>query len=205
MYNSVVEWPQVLREASSVARARPSGPGPDQKNITNQDRLNLQTTEDKVQHEQIQKMGQGFYWQDLRPGMKLETYRRTITETDLVNFISVTGMLEAIFIDAEYEASAIQGRPVPAALTYTLIEGFILQSMIQGTGLAMLELVQHIHAPVKVGDSIAATVEVTEVKPTSKSGRAVVTSVIEVFNQRREKVMTYTAKRLLAGRGTSAG
>lgn len=151
-------------------------------------------------HEHIQTLGQGFYWQDIQPGMKFKTFRRSITETDLVNFISVTGMLEAIFIDADYEAGAIEGRPVPAALTYTLIEGFILQSMIQGTGLAMLELQQSIHAPVKVGDTIEATVEIASVVPTSKSGRAVVDSTIKVFNQRQEKVMTYTAKRLLAGR-----
>ncbi|HBO81180.1 MAG TPA: acyl dehydratase, partial [Cupriavidus sp.] len=31
-------------------------------------------------------------------------------------------------------------------------------------------------------------------------GRAVVDSSIEVFNQRNELVMTYTARRLLAGR-----
>jgi acyl dehydratase len=109
-------------------------------------------------------------------------------------------MLEAIFIDATFEGGAIRGRPVPGALTYTLIEGFILQTMIQGTGLAMLELEQKILAPVMVGDTISAEVEVTEIKPTSSSGRAVVTSKIEVFNQRRELVMTYTAKRLLAGR-----
>jgi acyl dehydratase len=122
-----------------------------------------------------------------------------VTETDLVNFISVTGMVEAIFIEAGYEAGAIQGRPVPAALTYALIEGFILQTMIQGTGLAMLELTQQIHAPVVVGDTIWATVTVTGIRPTSRSGRAVVDSAIEVFNQRNEKVMTYTARRLLAG------
>ncbi len=144
-------------------------------------------------------LGQGFVWQQLSVGQKFRTFRRTITETDLVNFISVTGMLEAIFIDAEFEGGAIQGRPVPAALTYSIIEGFILQTMIQGTGLAMLELEQKILAPVKVSDTLWATVEVTGIKPTSKSGRAVVTSQIDVFNQRSEKVMTYMAKRLLAG------
>jgi 3-hydroxybutyryl-CoA dehydratase len=154
-----------------------------------------------MQSAQPQKLGQGFYWEDIRVGMRFETFRRTITETDLVNFISVTGMLEAIFIDAEFEAGAIEGRPVPGALTYTLIEGFILQSMIQGTGLAMLELTQKIHAPVRVGDTIMATIEITHIKPTSKSGRAVVTSAIEVFNQRKQCVMNYTAVRLLAGRG----
>ena len=150
-------------------------------------------------NETLPALGQGFVWQQLSVGQKFRTFRRTITETDLVNFISVTGMLEAIFIDAEFDGGAIPGRPVPAALTYAIIEGFILQTMIQGTGLAMLELEQRILAPVKIGDTVWATVEVTEIKPTSKSGRAVVTSDINVFNQRSEKVMTYMAKRLLAG------
>ncbi|GAB2821686.1 MaoC family dehydratase N-terminal domain-containing protein [Comamonas piscis] len=146
------------------------------------------------------RMGQGFVWQDLQVGQQLRTFRRTVTETDLVNFINTTGMLEAIFIEDGYDGGAIRGRPVPGALTYTLIEGFILQSMIQGTGLAMLELHQKILGPVVVGDTIEALVEVTDIKPTSKGGRAVVTSRIEVYNQRQEQVMVYTAVRLLAGR-----
>jgi 3-hydroxybutyryl-CoA dehydratase len=153
-----------------------------------------------VKHDsELPVLGRGFYWQDLKAGQRFQTYRRTVTETDVVNFISVTGMLEVIFIDATYEG-AIAGRPAPAALTYSLIEGFLLQTMVQGTGLAMLELTQKIHGPVLVGDTIGATVEVTNIRPTSKGGRAVVTSQIEVSNQRGEKVMTYTATRLLAGR-----
>lgn len=148
----------------------------------------------------LPRLGQGYVWQDLHVGQQLRTFRRTVTETDLVNFIGVTGMLEAIFIEDGYEGSAMAGRPVPGALTYTLIEGFILQTMIQGTGLAMLELHQKILAPVVVGDTIEAQIEVTDIKPTSKSGRAVVTSRIDVFNQHGTAVMTYTATRLLAGR-----
>jgi len=145
-------------------------------------------------------LGQGFYFQDLQVGQQFRTFRRTVTETDLVNFISCTGMLEAIFIEDGYAGGAIAGRPVPGALTYTLIEGFILQTMIQGTGLAMLELTQKIHRPVLVGDTIRAVITVTQVRPTSSRNRAVVTSDIEVLNQRDEVVMNYTATRLLAGR-----
>ena len=152
--------------------------------------------------EALPRLGQGFVWQDLSVGQRMRTFRRSVTETDLVNFIGVTGMLEAIFIEDGYEGSAIAGRPVPAALTYTLIEGFILQTMIQGTGLAMLELAQKIHAPVRVGDRIEATVEVTGIRPTSKGGRAVVDSRIAVFNQHGVCVMTYDARRLLAGRSS---
>jgi acyl dehydratase len=138
-------------------------------------------------------MGQGFFWQDLQVGQQLRTFRRTVTEADLVAFINATGMLEAIFIEEGYDGGAIPGRPVPGAMTYALIEGFILQSMIQGPGLAMLELQQKILGPVLV--------EVTAIKPTSRGNRAVVTSRIEVFNQGHQKVMEYTAVRLLAGRG----
>ena len=56
----------------------------------------------------------GFYWQDISVGQRFQTFRRTVTETDLVNFINTTGMLEAIFIEEGYEHGAIKGRPVPA-------------------------------------------------------------------------------------------
>ena len=153
----------------------------------------------RVDKTNLPRLGQGLYWQDLSVGQSFRTFRRTVTETDLVNFTSVTGMLEAIFIDASFDEGAIVGRVVPAALTYCLIEGFILQSMIQGTGLAMLELTQKILAPVFVGDTIEATVQVTALRPTSKKGRAVVTSLIDVFKTDGTHVMTYTATRLLAG------
>lgn len=145
-------------------------------------------------------LGHGFYWQDISVGQKFRTFRRTVTETDLVNFINTTGMLEAIFIEEGYELGAIKGRPVPAALTYSLIEGFILQSMIQGTGLAMLELHKKILGPVVVGDTVGAEIEITALRPTSKNNRAIVTSRIDVYNQRNEMVLTYTATRMLAGR-----
>jgi 3-hydroxybutyryl-CoA dehydratase len=148
-------------------------------------------------------LGHGFFWQDLEVGRKFQTFNRTVTETDLVNFISCTGMLEIIFIDADGAASAIGGRPVPAALTYSLIEGFILQTMIQGTGLAMLECAQKVLAPVRVNDTIHAVVEVAGVKPTSKGNRAIVDSSIEVFNQHGQPVLSYTARRMLAGRPQS--
>ncbi|MFZ6764921.1 MULTISPECIES: MaoC family dehydratase [Acetobacterales] len=149
-------------------------------------------------------LGQGFYWQDLSVGQRFRTFRRTVTEADLVSFIGVTGMLEAIFIDAHFDG-AMAGRPVPGALTYSLVEGMLFQTMVQGTGLAMLEVQQRALAPVIVGDTIHAVVEVTELRPTSKGNRAVLGSAITVLNQRDQAVMTYTVKRLLAGRPEPAG
>lgn len=153
-----------------------------------------------MQTERLPMLGRGFYWQELEVGQRFQTFRRTITETDIVNFISVTGMLEAIFIDTTFEQGAIKGRPAPGALTYGIIEGFVMQSMVQGTGLAMLEVHKKALAPVVAGDTIWAEIEVTGIRPTSTGNRAIVTSRIDVKNQHGNDVMTYTAVRMLAGK-----
>jgi acyl dehydratase len=74
-----------------------------------------------------------------------------------------------------------------------------MQGMVQGTGLALLEVHKKMLHPVVAGDTVWAEVEVTEIKPTSKHNRAVVTSRIDVKNQDGVDVMTYTATRMLAG------
>src|SRR5215468_9852726 len=131
----------------------------------------------------MQTLGIGFTWEQLSPGQRFRTLNRTITETDLVLFTGVTGMLETIFIDHTFgaEKGAIQGRFVPAALTYSLIEGLLCQSMIQATGLAMLELKKQVLA-------------------TSKGNRGIVVSRIDIKNQNDEVVIAYEATRMLAGR-----
>jgi len=146
------------------------------------------------------RIGQGPYWQDLAVGDRFETFRRRVTETDLVNFISVTGMLEAIFIDPGHGETAMAGRPVPAALTNGLIEGFIMQGLIQGAGLALLDMHIRPLAPVNVGDAIRATVTITGVRATSKGGRGIVDSEVVVRNQDDDVVQIYDVKRLVAGR-----
>lgn len=146
----------------------------------------------------IPLVGRGEYWQALAVGRKVQTFRRTITETDLVNFISSTGMLEAIFVDTTYPG-AISGRVVPAALTYCLVEGLIFQSVIQGVGLALLSVSLEAIAPVRVGDTVRGVIEITDIRPTSKGNRAVVVSSVTVFNQSDVAVLTYVVKRMLAG------
>ena len=147
----------------------------------------------------LPRIGQGAFWQDLPVGWKARTGRRTVTESDLVAFVSATGMLESIFLDATHEG-LLPGRPVPAALTLGFIEGMLLQTLMQGTGLALLELSLVAKAPVCVGATVWATVEVTDVRPTTSGNRGVVTFAVEVFGQGDRNVLTYTVKRLVRGR-----
>lgn len=150
------------------------------------------------QFDDIKQFGRGSYWQALEVGGKGKTFRRTVTEADLVNFISATGMLEVLFTDATYQG-AVKGRLVPAALTYSFIEGLIFQSAIQDVGLALLEVSMKALAPVLVGDTIFAVVEVTSIRPTSKGNRAIVGWEVKVYNQREENVLTYQVTRMVKG------
>lgn len=152
-------------------------------------------------------LGEGFYWNDLTIGDRFRTFGRTVTDTDIVNFVTQAGMLEALFLDAEYRSahSAIPGRPAPAAMVYAMAEGLSLNATGQGTGLAFLNMQLDVHGPVVEGDTIHVEIEVTEIRPTSKGGRGLVRTTNRIVNQRGEAVITYTPLRLMAGRTETAG
>ena len=151
----------------------------------------------------MKTLGIGLYWDDLTTGERFKTLNRTITEPDIVNFIGVTGMVETLFTDltfGDHGAGAGNGRVAPGALVYAMTEGLLVQSTMQTTGLALLEVEKKILAPVFAGDTIHAEVEVFGIRPTSKGNRGIVTTMNNVLNQQDKKVLTYKAVRMMAGR-----
>jgi 3-hydroxybutyryl-CoA dehydratase len=150
----------------------------------------------------MKTVGIGFYWNDLKVGDTFKTLNRTITESDIVNFIGVTGMVETLFTDLSFsgEHGAIKGRVVPAACVYTIIEGLLCQATMQTTGLALLEIEKKILKPVFAGDTVHAEVEVTAVRPTSKGNRGIVTTQNNILTQAGVLAITYRAVRMMAGR-----
>ena len=156
---------------------------------------------DVCEKREIQTVGYGLTWEDYTVGHRYKTLGRTITEADIINFIGVTGMNEVLFTDHTFTIGvAAAGRVAPAALTYSLIEGIICQYLIQGTGLAMLELQKRILAPVVVGDTVYAEIEVLSVRKTSKGNRGIVKTRNDILNQRGDVVITYQATRMVAGK-----
>lgn len=147
-------------------------------------------------------VGEGFRWNDLEVGQRFRTFGRTVTETDIVNFVNCVGMLESLFLDAEYRAahSAIPGRPAPAALVFSMAEGLVLNATGQGTGLAFLNMELNVERPVLQGDTIHVEIEVIEARAASKGGRGLVRTRNRVVNQRGETTIVYTPLRLMEGR-----
>ena len=151
---------------------------------------------------ELRTIGLGLFWQDYKEGDQFKTIGRTIMEADLVNFINTTGMTEVMFNNFVYieEKSAVRGRAVPGALAYSIAEGLLVQSVMQHTGLAFLNMELDVKGPTFVNDTLHVEVEVIEVRQTSKGNRGLVRTRNEVKNQNGETVIVYTPLRMVAGR-----
>jgi len=148
---------------------------------------------------EIKSLGMAPYWDELSVGARFRTAGRTLTETDLVNFVNLSWLTEELFTNAEdREGMAISGRVVPAALVYSCAEGLLLP-LIQGTGLAFLNATLDVKGPTFVGDTIHVECEITELRATSKGNRGLVRSENKVINQRGEVVLTYNPLRMVKG------
>jgi acyl dehydratase len=147
----------------------------------------------------VKLLGQGPYWDELSVGERFRSAGRTLTETDLVNFINLSWLTEELFTNTEdRKGMAITGRVVPAALVYACAEGLLLP-MIQGTGLAFLNATLDVKGPTFVGDTIHVECRVSEIRETSKGKRGLVRTENRVVNQKGETVLAYNPLRMMKG------
>jgi acyl dehydratase len=143
---------------------------------------------------------EGVYFEDFSPGKLYPTHRRTITETDLVNFMTLCGFYESLFMDQGYveTETAFARRIVPGALTLSYAEGLsILSGILHHTGMAFLGMELTVLKPVFVGDTIGVEIEVTEKRETQKPDRGIVTFRHRVINQKGERVLEYKVRRMI--------
>ena len=145
-------------------------------------------------------VGLGFHFEDLALGRKFKTIGRTITETDIVNYVNCTGLTEVLFTDAEFrkQESAIKGRFAPAMLAYALSEGLLAQATMQHTALAFLNMELDVLNPVFAGDTIHVEAEVIEARVSrSRPDRGLVRTRNDVVKQDGTKVLTYKPLRMV--------
>ena len=142
----------------------------------------------------------GILFDDYTVGQTFETDRRTITETDHVNFTTAFGFFEPLFMDRAYveTRTPYKARIVPGALTFSVAEGLtILSGILHDTGMALLGVEMTILKPVFVGDTLGVRIEVADKRDTSKPDRGIVTYTHDVYNQQNEAVMEYRVKRMI--------
>ena len=147
------------------------------------------------------------YFDDLEIGETLTTHRRTVTETDIVNFAGVSGDYFYAHMDdlAAQESDIFQGRVAHGYFVLSAAAGLFVHPapgpVLANYGLENLRFTK----PVKPGDTIQARLTVK--KKIAKEPRegeepqGVVEWHVDVTNQDDELVATYTILTLVRRRG----
>src|SRR6266540_6286115 len=103
-------------------------------------------------------MHRGMPFEEFHSGDHFTTGRRTITEHDIMQFVTLVGLTEPLFLDLEYirKKTLFGERIAPGSLTFGMAEGLTVQTgIIHGTGLAFVGIDRmKLSGPVKVNDTI---------------------------------------------------
>ncbi len=131
------------------------------------------------------------YLDDFTPGQTFVSPRRTITETDVVNYSALTGDWNPVHTDEVFAAaSAFGGRIAHGPMAIGIAFGLLSRlDIFDGTVLALREVGWSFQAPVRIGDTVHVEAEVIEVSPHPARGDRGRMSMRATFvNQRGERV-----------------
>ena len=142
--------------------------------------------------------------------LRLSSHRRTIKETDIINFVNLIGLYEPQFIDQEYAENhlgLIKTMSVPTSFLISIGMGLvaikkqdIVETIIDkenmGRSLGSVGLEAAVKKPVIPGDTLRVTVEAW-LDQITKLAQGIVNIKHVLENQKNEKVMVFTEKILL--------
>jgi 3-hydroxybutyryl-CoA dehydratase len=104
---------------------------------------------------------QALYFEDLSVGMT-ETYSKTVKSSDVVGFAEITGDRNPIHLSEHFAAKTpFKGRIAHGLYTASLISA-VIGTRLPGPGAIYISQTLKFLAPVKIGDTVDATVEVVE-------------------------------------------
>lgn len=110
------------------------------------------------------KSNQGYYIEDLAPGMVAE-FERTVTGDDIERFADVSGDTNPIHVDEDYAATTVfKTRIAHGMLTASFIST-VLGTRLPGPGCIYLSQSLRFKAPVKPGDKVLARATISSMKP----------------------------------------
>ena len=126
----------------------------------------------------------GLYFEEFTIGQTITTSARTITESDIVTFAGLSGDYNQIHTDAEFaKATPFGQRIAHGILTLSVISGLAVQTgFMEGTIIAFREINEwKFSKPVFIGDTVHATLEITETKALRRLGGGSITIKLNVY------------------------
>ena len=104
---------------------------------------------------------QTLYFEDLSLGMA-ESYAKTVKSSDVVGFAEITGDRNPVHLSEHFAANTpFKGRIAHGLYTASLISA-VIGTRMPGPGAIYISQTLRFLAPVKIGDTVVAKVEVTE-------------------------------------------
>ena len=127
----------------------------------------------------------GKFFEDFEVGQKMVTRGRTITESDIVQFGTLTGDFNPMHFDADYMQDHMLGQRVAhgmLTISYAIGQAYQLGFMEQ-TVLSFRSIDMKFSVPVYIGDTIHAEINVKETKAAARLGGGTVTLGMRIINQ----------------------
>lgn len=127
----------------------------------------------------------GKFFEEYIVGERMTTRGRTITETDIVQFGSLTGDFNPMHFDAEYMQGHMLGKRIAhgmLTLSYAVGQAYQL-GFLEQTVLAFRAIEMKFSEPVYIGDTIHVDITVKETKEAARLGGGLVIFEVRIANQ----------------------
>ncbi len=143
----------------------------------------------------------GKYWEDFKVGEKFETARRTISESDVLQFCNLTWFNMSMFFDDIYarEETVFKARVVPGPFIIPLAVGLFLKlGYYERTAISLMDIRNmKFHTSLKVGETMQVEVTILEKRETKKSDRGLLIPQFAVKKHDGTPVMTFEMVHLI--------
>jgi 3-hydroxybutyryl-CoA dehydratase len=105
-------------------------------------------------------MSEGCFFEDLSVGQKA-SFGKTITESDIVLFAAVTGDTNPMHLNEEYARGSIFGERIAHGMLAAGLLTKVMGTQLPGPGTIYMSQSLRFRKPVRIGDTVTATVEIT--------------------------------------------
>lgn len=120
----------------------------------------------------------GFFFEDLSVG-QTASFAKTVTEADILMFAAVSGDTNPVHINAEAAAKTMFKERIAHGMLSASLISTVLGTRLPGPGTIYLGQTLKFKAPVRIGATVTATVEITALDPAKKRATLSTTCTVE--------------------------
>ena len=106
---------------------------------------------------------QGYFLEDLSVGMS-STYERTVSEADIAQFAEVSGDKNPLHLDAEFAKTTRFKERIAHGMLSAGYISTVIGTQLPGPGAIYMSQSLRFMAPVKIGDTVTARAEITDIR-----------------------------------------